>query len=89
MVLLDEFKTMENYNKYKFDRVEPSKPVNKTRLDWTGVRRNGVKKMKLQIRYLENGKTKHITVDNTAQELELWNRQRAGEVSIIDAKKVN
>jgi len=46
-----------------------------------------VKKMKLQVKYLENGKDKTTTINGSAEEIELWNRQRDGQISIVDVKR--
>jgi len=45
-------------------------------------------KMKLEVKYLEHGKTKTIILNNNAEQIEFWNRQRKGEVSVIETKKI-
>jgi len=47
-----------------------------------------VENMKLRVKYLENGKTETTEINNTAEQLELWNRQRNNEISIISVKRL-
>jgi hypothetical protein len=45
--------------------------------------------MKLNVRYinLESGKKEEAHIDNTVEEIEFWDRQRAGEVSVISVAR--
>jgi hypothetical protein len=45
--------------------------------------------MKLNVKYidLENGKTQEAHIKDWAEEIEFWNRQRAGEVSVISVER--
>jgi hypothetical protein len=45
--------------------------------------------MMLQVRYInpESGKTEETRIENTVEEIEFWNRQRSGEVSVISVRR--
>ena len=45
--------------------------------------------MKLDVKYinLQNGKAEEAYIKNLVEEIEFWNRQRAGEVSVISVTR--
>lgn len=51
-------------------------------------KKEGNQKMKLKVKYLENGKTKETITNNMREQMELWNRQKDGEISVIEVKKI-
>lgn len=44
--------------------------------------------MKIRVRYLINGKEKKTVLETNGEQIEFWRRQRNGEVTVIEAKKV-
>jgi len=48
----------------------------------------GTRKTQIEVTFLENGKKKTILLKSSADQVELWKRQRNGEISVISTTKV-
>lgn len=46
------------------------------------------RKAQIEVIYLESGKEKSILLNGTAEQINFWKRQRNGEVSVIEARRV-
>lgn len=46
-----------------------------------------MKNLKIEVEYLENGKKKAVLVKSSREQVELWNRARKGQISILRASR--